>query len=248
MRRAVPRYLLDRARRALSRQDPLLREQWGQLEWWRQELDRIVLWYEGRRPYYGLPFPEPDDRQEIGDKRRAAAIALSLAAGPERYLHDLQLPPNAFGGKRVLEVGCGPIPYALAFSGCEIWGLDPLIDEYRALGYPLDDYPGVERLRWVRGMAEDMPFGSNSFDAVISVNALDQVHDLPRVVHGIHRVLQPGGSFRMQVYYHPPRELQRWSLDDGTVREHFRVLGAQKVAELPCDRPGERFAIWSGRG
>ncbi|MGB3540243.1 MAG: hypothetical protein WBA42_18985 [Mesorhizobium sp.] len=56
------------------------------------------------------------------------------------YYEELGLEADAFEGKRVLEVGCGPLVPIQQFSACERHGIDPLADLYMASGWPLFDY------------------------------------------------------------------------------------------------------------
>ena len=98
------------------------------------------------------------------------------------------LEPDFYRGRDVLDNGCGP-------RGSLVWarearrrvGLDPLAEEYRALG--IDEHP----MEYVAAPAEAMPFADASFDVVTSLNSLDHVDDLDRTVAEIKRVLRPGG-------------------------------------------------------
>jgi ubiquinone/menaquinone biosynthesis C-methylase UbiE len=148
---------------------------------------------------------------------------------------------DALTGLRVLDVGCGPIPYAAAFTGCDITGIDPLIDGYRALGYPLD---GME---YVCAPAEAMPFADDSFDAVISMNALDHVDDFGAVAREIQRVAR--GLIRIEVHYHAPTVTEPLALDDDIVRECFPTL--VKLREKPYAEfypwATGTVAVWSSR-
>jgi ubiquinone/menaquinone biosynthesis C-methylase UbiE len=66
-------------------------------------------------------------------------------------------------------------------------GLDPLADDYRALG--IESHP----MEYVAAPAEAMPFEDASFDVVTSLNSLDHVDDLGRAISEIKRVVRPGG-------------------------------------------------------
>jgi ubiquinone/menaquinone biosynthesis C-methylase UbiE len=96
--------------------------------------------------------------------------------------------------KSVLDIGCGP-------RGSLEWaneadrrvGLDPLADDYRALG------TDVHRMEYIAGGSEQMPFADAEFDVVTSINSLDHVDDLSRTVAEIKRVMRPGGHFVLAV-------------------------------------------------
>lgn len=51
----------------------------------------------------------------------------------------------------------------------------------------------MEGLDFVKGDAENLPFGANSFDAVINVEASHCYPNFPRFLAEVTRVLQPGG-------------------------------------------------------
>lgn len=53
----------------------------------------------------------------------------------------------------------------------------------------------VEGLSFVQGDAENLPFGPNTFDAVINVEASHCYPRLPRFLAEVARVLRPGGNF-----------------------------------------------------
>ena len=106
------------------------------------------------------------------------------------YINDLNVDPEDFVGKNILDIGCGP-------RGSLEWadmanlrvGLDPLINEY----YKLDGGTLYHKMHYVRGYSEDMPFVDETFDFVFSINSLDHVDDLDDTVSEIKRVLKVGG-------------------------------------------------------
>src|SRR5262249_54059041 len=154
-------YLPDLLRRAIGGRDRLSLKEFGELDFWRGELERYCAWYLGNISLYDIPSPNTDERT-AGSLLQAALLAWGKQT-IERYPSELMVPSDYFAGRTVLEVGCGPIPYCLAFTDCMIHGLDPLIEEYRSLGVPLGEYPGSERLTYVKAHAEDMPFPDDSF-------------------------------------------------------------------------------------
>jgi SAM-dependent methyltransferase len=90
--------------------------------------------------------------------------------------------------KRILDVGCGPRgSLDWATDAAARVGLDPLADEYLALGVD------AGAMEYVRGVAERMPFPTDSFEVVASINALDHVDDVRRAAAEMVRVLRPGG-------------------------------------------------------
>lgn len=101
---------------------------------------------------------------------------------------------NFFLNKDVLEIGCGPsgiifqIDEARSRIGLEPMDLSNLINE--------DWKKTIVR----RGVGEELPFENNSFDIVISFNALDHAFNPQRVMQEIHRVLRDDGDFLLSIY------------------------------------------------
>jgi SAM-dependent methyltransferase len=81
---------------------------------------------------------------------------------------------------RVLEVGCGSgeLTTALAASGYDVLGIDPLA-------------PYGDRFR--RILLEDLDVGEGPFDAVVSSHAFHHIRDLDHAVDRVVALLRPGG-------------------------------------------------------
>lgn len=243
------RYHFDR--NARSRQG-LPEKQHSELDFWRKQIGQYIEWYQGKIDcLYDVSRPS-DEMKITGYGLKVDAIrtwAYSSAYISLKYPTRLLIPRDYFSGKRILDVGCGPIPSALAFTECEVFGLDQLVDGFRELGFPLDDYS--ERLTYIEGNAEDMPLEDNFFDGVVSVNAIDHVDDFPSAAKEISRVLRPGGILRMEIHYHQPTVNEPWALDGDTVVRHFRHLGIRKIHERlftdmypEAPERGEMLVVW----
>ena len=222
-------------------------KQYSEVRFWKGELRRYIEWYEGKvADVYGVPAPRAELReQQYGDLTRNA-VATWLRTCDSRYPEHLCVDPDAFAGMRVLDIGCGPVPFALGFKFCEVHALDQLLPAYREIGFPFDIYP--PRLTWLVGRAEEIPAPADSFDAIVSVNAIDHVDDLPAVAREITRVLRPQGAIRIEAHYHDPTVVEPWKLDDAVMMRHFGHLQVRKLHERFVSWPGraqdERLVVW----
>ena len=125
-------------------------------------------------------------------------------AGPFAGLHELNALRveyfrrvfGGFGGKRVLDVGCGGgiLAETLAAEGATVTGIDPsekslaaARDHARRSGLTID---------YRHGTAEDLDGAGleGTFDLVFAVDVLEHVDDLERTIAGIALVLAPGGG------------------------------------------------------
>lgn len=90
---------------------------------------------------------------------------------------------------RLLDVGGGTGALAQrlhAASGAEVTVLDPTPQMLR---YVPDDGPVAK----VLGVAEEMPFADDAFDALLVTDAFHHFRDQPRAVNEFARVVRPGG-------------------------------------------------------
>lgn len=224
-------------------------KQFNEREFWREEIQQIVRWYTGELPsLYG----RPSARKGPGAGQREILLFWHhyVAREWKGYLPRLEISEDSYRGLNVLEIGCGPMGGALCFNDCEIWGIDPLVDVYKSVGYPLDEY--ASRMHYVTAGAEVMPFPDRSFDAVFSVNAIDHVDDLPAAAREISRVLRPGGKLNLEAHYHAPTSCEPWALSDDVMQQYFGHLGLRKIADRPMAdilleavRVDERMTAWS---
>jgi len=98
-------------------------------------------------------------------------------------------------GLSTLDLGCGGgfMSEALAGRGACVVGLDPW-DTVIRVARAHSEGSGLD-IRYVVGAGESIPLDDNSMDRVVSVDVLEHVLDLRRVLAEIHRVLRPGGLF-----------------------------------------------------
>jgi len=98
--------------------------------------------------------------------------------------------------KRVLEVSCGrgggAATIANDFRPSELVGVDYSENNLKLARRRFSNVPG---LRFLAGRAEQLPFGSASFDAVVNVEASHLYDDLAHFLAEVLRVLRPHGQF-----------------------------------------------------
>ncbi len=134
---------------------------------------------------------------------------------------------------KVLDVACGAgnatIPAAQ--RGAEVTGLD-LTPKLLEAGRAAAADAGVE-IDWIEGDAEDLPFGEESFDVVLSVFGCMFAPDHRAAAREIARVLRPGGGIA----------ICSWTPEGATGR-FFETLGGR----MPP--PPEGFqppVLWAAR-
>ncbi len=93
----------------------------------------------------------------------------------------------------VLEIGCGPGYYtsAIAERASHVTATDISDEMIRAVRKKTGSAPNVTA---GKADANDLPFSSESFDAVVIANVLHAVEDPRRVLAEIMRVLKPGAA------------------------------------------------------
>lgn len=111
----------------------------------------------------------------------------------DRFASQLGLGPSS----RALEVGSGsggPALHLVRSTGCELVGVD-LNEEGIANASRLARESGLEgRASFVQADAsQPLPFESESFGALLSVDAINHIADRPRMLGEWSRVLEPGG-------------------------------------------------------
>jgi ubiquinone/menaquinone biosynthesis C-methylase UbiE len=234
----------------------------AEIDYWRSELNNLRSWFiESSKDWWGLLPPRSEQKLNDSVIWQTNAVLTMHRLRPT-YHEELKLGGDFFSGKRVLEVGCGPLVPLLQFTNCIRHGIDPLANLYIEAGWPLYDYDA----KIINGFAEKMPYPDAYFDAVISVNALDHVDDFPRVANEIQRVVKPGGGIYFEVECHEPTVTEPLRLNDSIVGSAFGKSDMHKVCErgkkemfsdlvarfhLIEDRftdfgNNERFALWHG--
>jgi len=225
----------------------------AELDFWDNELNKkYVDWYEGKDALYNVPPPGHNQKVTGYSLHVNAAMTWLETFQKRKYLTDLQLRPDTFAGMRLLDIGCGPFPNIMAFSDCERHGVDPLVEKYRQIGFPITEWSRMG-YEYHCVNAERTQFDDGAFDAVISVNAIDHVDDFEAAAKEIRRILRPKGLFCMHVHYHKPEPCEPIEISDKLFLKNFGwVSNLKKAAEsnkkdcgLYTAPIGESFVLWS---
>lgn len=144
-----------------------------------------------------------------------------------------------FKGKRVLDLGCGygwHCIYAMEQGAASVTGID-LSEKMLEVAREKTFYPQVTYLRMAM---EEIGFGKDSFDIVISSLALHYVKSFDAVAKKVRDCLSDGGSFVFSAE-HPIFTAQ------GPQDWHYDEQG--KILHFPVDNyfyEGERKAVFLG--
>lgn len=95
-----------------------------------------------------------------------------------------------------------------------------------------------ENMHYCRVSADDLPFADDSFDGVVTFNAVHHF-DLDRFVMGASRVLRPGGL--LSIYTRTPEQNVRtiWG-------QHFPGFSERETRLYPCERLERAISDASG--
>jgi SAM-dependent methyltransferase len=225
-------------------------KEFAEIKFWRRQIENYKNWYNGSiKELYGHPAPEEKDKVKSANLELSAILTFFKTHQTIKYKKDLLLNDDDFMGMKLLDIGSGPFPSSLVFEGCETFSLDPLMDSYISAGYPIHCYE--QRARFVKSMAENMPFEDGFFDAVISVNAIDHVNDFGDTAKEIKRILKPGGKFRMHVHYHPKTKAEPLELNDEVFLQHYSWVKDLKKLNVSKHKIGtslesehESYVVW----
>ena len=222
----------------------------AETDFWKQEISQYLIWYDNKISYlYNTPAPLSEQKIIIKDNPIYSAILTwtELHQQP-KYLHDLQLHSSIFTGKKVLDIGAGPIPSGICFEGCELYAVDPLMSDYCKLGFPHHLYPQV---RFIEAYAERLPFDDHFFEVIISVNAIDHVDDLVKVSKELQRVAKSDCLFAIHTHYHEATVCEPIEINDEIFGDLFNWVKGLRIAnKTKCSfssKVGEDewYVLWS---
>jgi 2-polyprenyl-6-hydroxyphenyl methylase / 3-demethylubiquinone-9 3-methyltransferase len=104
---------------------------------------------------------------------------------------------GALAQQEILEVGSGGglICEDLARRGAIMVGLEPSHEALMTARTHAERGGLGQNIYYQQGFAEEMPFASGSFSAIVCLDVLEHVQDLKATIREIARVLAPGGVF-----------------------------------------------------
>ena len=114
---------------------------------------------------------------------------------------------SMFGGKDVLDVGCGAGGKSLFYLGCganKVVGID-IVPKYKEESESLAEKLGLCGFEFALEDASRTTFADCSFDTIIMNDAMEHVAEPEATLREMHRILKPGGKLYVNFppYNHP---------------------------------------------
>ena len=167
-----------------------------------------------RLPYFDallrlIDEQDPEVRQAFGrhvhwgywpDPSAATGSARDFADAAEALSRLLQASAGVRDGSRVLDVGCGlggtVESMNAGFVGLEAVGLNIDGRQLEVAQKRVTPKPG-NRLHWLQGDADRLPFAAGSFDSVLAVECIFHFPSRQHFFAEAYRVLKPGGRLAL---------------------------------------------------
>lgn len=138
-------------------------------------------------------------------------------------------------GHALLDVGTGPGTLAIGavrrWSDATVAGIDiseVMLEAATAAATRTLTPSQTARLHWVQSSADRLPFGDESFDAIVSAFVFQFLRDQPAALREFRRVLRPGGTLAWVTWR--AGSLRSCAPDD-VVEELFRSTGVAVLDE-----------------
>jgi ubiquinone/menaquinone biosynthesis C-methylase UbiE len=139
---------------------------------------------------------------------------------------------NAYGGKKVLEVGVGQGTDLVQFAkaGADVSGIDITPRHLNLAAHNFAARGLNAQLQ--QAPAAAIPFDKSVFDVVYSFGVLHCTDDTVRSISECHRVLKPGGEFILAMYHKYSFFHAYTILVNGLLRGKLRRLGYKGLMSL----------------
>jgi SAM-dependent methyltransferase len=130
---------------------------------------------------------------EIAAWRRIARAKGADFMRGEELATDLE----PYRDKILVDVGCGPRPFAERFPARFAYMVDCCMLGYQEEGLLQPETP--KKVSCIDAMAEKLPFADDSVDILFAINMLDHTFRPEAVMAEFRRVLRPGGMLHLHV-------------------------------------------------
>ncbi len=98
-----------------------LNKQESEKKFWEDELERYHQWFTGQlKEIYLTAAPAETEKVWAHNPTHSAILTWHKKHQEVKYLNDLGLDKNGLSGKRILDVGSGPMPSATCFVGADL--------------------------------------------------------------------------------------------------------------------------------
>lgn len=99
----------------------------------------------------------------------------------------------------VLDIGFGTgfplVELAMRLgSGSTVYGIDPWDKAIERTSKKIEGY-GIDNVKLIKGVAENIPLPDNSIDLIVSNNGINNVSDISQTLSECSRILKNGGQF-----------------------------------------------------
>ena len=156
------------------------------------EINDVRAYWEGN-PLYGFELGDP------GSPEFFEALDRVKREDVERFSLDYWA-FDSFRGKPVLDVGCGPgwLTVQYAAGGADVTSVDLTDAAVELTRKQLGHHALKAKVR--QANAEELPFGDESFDLVVSSGVLHHTPDTQKAFRECFRVLRRGGEAKITLY------------------------------------------------
>jgi len=135
---------------------------------------------------------------------------------------------------RVLDVGCGTMPFRRMFWASDLDDWRPDCDVTGWVGLDFRAVDSVHADDFILADAEEMPIADNEFDTVLCTDVLQYAVNPAAIVNEMYRVLKPGGSILISVGNTQPDEgRDLWGIQTNGLRFLMTRAGFNRPVIMP---------------
>jgi ubiquinone/menaquinone biosynthesis C-methylase UbiE len=144
-------------------------------------------------------FFDEDSRQYLDERYPSVPRTCDHLSYLVRKQYVLEMLDAIGASGRVLDIGCGPAVYTrdLVTRGWNVYGMDISSGMLEAAVRLAKSLP--RSVKFTAAHATQLPYLSESFDAVLCVGVVSYVSDVPALLREVRRMLRPGGQAIFQI-------------------------------------------------